>query len=161
MYTPNNGLHIRDQQVPYNGTLVLAELDFSVPGLLEDALKISGSVRQPVDFIETQYEDDEGNDLVLDVAAQARSLGSRAAGEPLRRKLENLARMAPRRRVVIDMHDIALVSSSFADEVIAKLFVTFGPLEFMRRFEIRNVDPTVRELIDKAIQQRSKTGKLE
>jgi len=158
VYKPSHGLHIRDQQVRYDGTLVAAEVDFSIPGLLEDALKISGETKRPIDFIETHYEAHDGKELVFDVKAEATSLGSRAAGEPLRRTLENLNRMARSMRIVIDFHDIPIVSSSFADEVVAKLFVALGPLGFMERFELRNVEPLVRELIDKAIKQRSKTA---
>ena len=157
VYEPASGLHIRDQQVKYDGTLVSAELDFSVPGLLEDALQISGSVRTPIDFIETHYATPDGSELTVAVASEATSLGSRAAGEPIRRRLETLARIGGK-RVVIDFQGVPLVSSSFADEVVAKLFVTFGPPEFMQKFELRNVDPLVRELVDKAIRQRSKTG---
>jgi anti-sigma regulatory factor (Ser/Thr protein kinase) len=158
LYQPNRGLHIRDQQVKYSGTLVSAELDFSVPGLLEDALRISGAVRQPADFIDTFYLDLTSEDLHFKVALEARSLGSRAAGEPLRRRLENISRMTDGKRVILDFADVALVSSSFADEVVAKLFVLLGPLEFMQRFEIRNANKLVTDLIDKAIRQRATAG---
>lgn len=157
-YSPKKGLHIRNTQIPYRGTLVVAELDFSQPGLLEDALKIAGKVKRPVDFIETHYESDDGQTLHVRLADEAKSFGSRAAGEPLRRRLENLARMTTSNRIDIDFDGIPLVSSSFADEVIAKLFVQFGPISFMKRFRIVNADETVSELIDKAIRQRTRTG---
>lgn len=157
-YSPKKGLHIRNQQIPYDGTLVVAELDFSQPGLLEDALSISGKTKRPVDFIETQYESDDGQTLQFRIADEAKSFGSRAAGEPLRRTLENLARMTSGNRIDIDFDGIPLVSSSFADEVVAKLFVQFGPVNFMKRFRIVNADQTVSELVDKSIQQRTRTG---
>jgi hypothetical protein len=58
---------------------------------------------------------------------------------------------------VIDFADVPLVSSSFADEVLGKLFVELGPLTFMQRFEMRNVQTTVKQLVDKAIAQRTAT----
>ena len=157
-YSPDKGLHIRTQQIPYDGTLVVAELDFSQPGLLEDALKIGGKIKHPVDFIETHYESDDGQSLKFRIADEAKSFGSRAAGEPLRRRLENLAKMTSNNRIEIDFEGIPLISSSFADEVIAKLFVQFGPVNFMQRFRIVNTDWTLMELIDKAIKQRTETG---
>ena len=157
-YSPKNGLHIRNQQIPYDGTLVVAELDFSQPGLLEDALKIGGKIKQPVDFIETHYESDDGQSLRFRIADEAKSFGSRAAGEPLRKRLENLAKMTSNNRIEIDFEGIPLISSSFADEVIAKLFMQFGPVNFMQRFQVVNADWTLMELIDKAIKQRTKTG---
>ena len=92
------------------------------------------------------------------IADEAKSFGSRAAGEVLRRRLENLTRMTSDNRIDIDFDGIPLVSSSFADEVVAKLFVQFGPINFMKRFRIVNADRTVSELVDKSIQQRTKTG---
>ena len=157
-YSPKTGLHIRDQQIPYDGTLVVAELDFSQPGLLENALKIKGKTYKPVDFIETHYEADDGRRLSFNIADEARSFGSRAAGEPLRRRLENLTRVTSNKRIDLDFEGVPLVSSSFADEVVAKLFVQLGPLEFMRRFQIVNAAGTISELIDRAIQQRTKVS---
>jgi hypothetical protein len=42
--------------------------------------------------------------------------------------------------------------------VFGKLFVELGALTFMKSIEFRRVDETVRSLIDKAIEQRAKTG---
>lgn len=158
MYGPDKGLHIKNQQIPYGGTLVVAQLDFSQPGLLEDALRISGKVHRPVDFIETNYESDDSGNIRFKIVDEAKSLGSRAAGGPLRTKLVNLANMTTNNKIYIDFSDVTLVSSSFADEVVAKLFVHYGAVEFMSRFQIVNADRTVSDLIDKSIHQRTKTG---
>ena len=92
------------------------------------------------------------------VKEEAQSYGSRVAGTPVRIKLANLINMYPKQRVVVDFEDVPLVSSSFADEVLGKLFVQLGPLRFMRVIDIRNTSETVRELLERAILQRSKTG---
>src|SRR6476620_6288661 len=49
---------------------------------------------------------------------------------------------------------IHLISSSFADEVFGKLFLELGPLDFSNKIELKNLDGTVKLLIDKAIIQR-------
>lgn len=157
-YDPKNQLHIRSQQIPYNGSLVVCELDFSKPGLLRDALRIGGEPWRPVDFIETRYEGAEGTPTRFTIASEAASFGSRAAGEPVRRKLLNIARITGAPKIQLDFSGIPLVSSSFADELIGKLFAELGPIEFMRRFEVVNIEPTVRALVDKAIAQRMRTG---
>ena len=61
-------------------------------------------------------------------------------------------------RVAIGELDVALVSSSFADELIGKLFAEFGPIEFMGRFKLVGVSATVQQLIDRAISQRLANG---
>jgi hypothetical protein len=150
-------LRIRSDQIPIHGSLVVASMNVSTPAALADALRFKGEQYEPTDWVETRYERGE-NELVFELRNEASSFGSRVAGQPIRIKLGNLIRMNPGSRVVIDFADIPLVSSSFADEVIAKLYVELGPMTFMRAAEIRNVAPTVQALIDRAILQRTRTG---
>jgi hypothetical protein len=72
-------------------------------------------------------------------------------------KLTTLINMHPGRRIIADMSDIPIVSSSFADEVFGKLFKELGPLKFMQAVDVRGVSGTVRSLIDRAIMQRSQS----
>lgn len=82
------------------------------------------------------------------------SFGSRPAGEPLRKKLANLAEMCSGHKVIVDFAGVPLLSSSFADEVFGKLFVQLGPIRFMQTFQFTNISAIVQNLIDKAITQR-------
>lgn len=152
------GLKIATEKVPYEGTLVVAEIDFSVPDLLQEALKFNGKVNEPFDYVESHYEDTKAQRVIFKVADEASSFGSRVAGRPLKNRLSNLARMCPAQEVIIDFADVALVSSSFADEFIGKLFAEFGPMEFMARFKLVGVSGTVQQLIDRAISQRMANG---
>jgi STAS-like domain of unknown function (DUF4325) len=77
---------------------------------------------------------------------------------PLRQKLKNLVRICGGKRIGIDFSDVPIISSSFADEVFGKLFAELGPLGFMKAFEFRKVDSTIQGLINRAIEQRAKTG---
>lgn len=151
-------LKIQNEQIPFDGTLVAATLDFTTPGLLSDALKIGGRVQRTVDFLETHYEDRDSNNLRVKIAEEASSYGSRVAGTPIRKTLHNLINMADGGKVIVDFSDIALVSSSFADEVIGKLYVELGPIGFAGRVELQNMEPIVKKLIEKAIVQRTKTN---
>lgn len=152
------GLEIRDQKVPVNGTLVIAKINFSDPDLLKDALNFSGKSYTPVDYIETRYEAGDSNLIRLKLGEEAKSFGSRVAGTPVQNKIYNLLKMCPGQPIEIDFDHVPLVSSSFADEVFGKLFVKLGPLEFMQRIRFKNMENTVRMLIDKAISQRVATG---
>jgi hypothetical protein len=156
-YEPQ-GLKIAREGIPYEGTLVVAEIDFSIPDLLQEALKFNGRVHEPFDYVESRYEDSQAHRVTFKIADEANSFGSRVAGTPLRNRLTNLAQMCPGEEVNVDFSDVALVSSSFADELIGKLFAEFGPLEFMTRFKLINISPTVQQLIDRAISQRMANG---
>ncbi len=122
-------------------------------------LKFGGAPYSPLDYIDTHFIDAAGGDLVIHLAQEAPSFGSRPAGEPLRVKIANLIHMNPTRRVTVDLSDVPVVSSSFADEVFGKLFASLGPLRFGQALELKGVSATVRALIDKAILQRVATGK--
>ena len=76
---------------------------------------------------------------------------------PVRQKLLNLSAMSTGRRICLDFGGIELVSSSFADEVVGKIFVEFGPLEFMQRFELRDMSSMVKQIVKRAIHQRMRT----
>lgn len=158
VFTDRSGLRVTTEKVPFEGTLVAAQIDFSVPHLLEESLRFGGKSHTPLDYVETHYELHHEEAVRFVMKDESPSFGSRVAGAPVRVKLANLTRMCPGQRVVIDFSDVPLVSSSFADEVLGKLFVELGPLTFMQRFEFRNTDSTVRQLIDKAIAQRMSTG---
>ena len=158
MFTDRDGLRIGTERVPYEGTLVAAQIDFSVPRLLEEALSFGGKVYQRTDYVELRYEQHGSEDLVFKLVEESPSFGSRVAGAPIRKKLLNLANMCPGRKIVLDFNGVPLVSSSFADEVVGKLFAELGPLTFMQRFELRDIEPTVRQLVDRAIAQRMADG---
>jgi anti-sigma regulatory factor (Ser/Thr protein kinase) len=56
VFNERQRLHIATEKVPFEGTLVAAQIDFSVPYLLEEALKFDGKPYTPVDFVELRYE---------------------------------------------------------------------------------------------------------
>lgn len=152
----DHSLHVNTSKIPFAGTMVVAEMDFSDPKLLAEALQFQGKRHQPVDIIELNYELEEGNCLKFIMNEESRSFGSRPAGTPIRNKLKNIYEMGGHNKVYVDFRDVPLVSSSFADEVFGKLFLDLGPLAFMQAFEIVNAMPTVASLIDRAIGQRVK-----
>jgi hypothetical protein len=150
-------LRIAREKIPYTGTLVVAAMDCSNPAALGDALRFGDSKYVPTDYIDLKYLDHATEDVIFRLQEETLSCGSRVAGTPVRIKLANLISMNRGRRIVVDMSDIAIVSSSFADEVFGKLFKELGPLKFMQAIDIRGVTSTVRSLIDRAIVQRNQS----
>jgi hypothetical protein len=156
-FDDSRGLHVRWEKIPFMGTMIVACFDCAMPGVLGEALRFGGKKHSPVDHIELQYEPSDTEAIQFRLASEAASFGSRQAGEPVRVKLANLARMTSH-RIVIDFDGIGLVSSSFADEVFGKLFVQLGAMGFVQRFQFVNVSVTVRALVDRSISQRLATG---
>ena len=142
---------------PYTGTAIRCGIGLGNPDLLQDALKFRGEVHHPAyDVVERRFEDDTGG-IVFSVKNEARGdIGSRHGGRRIRQMLENL--LLDQATVSIDFNGVGVISSSFADEVFGRLFVSLGPRGFMRRIEIVNAAPMVEGLIDRAILQRTRLG---
>lgn len=128
-------------------TLVDWQLECSRKVRIDEAL--GGS---PInDFLEA-IEDDDGVYRVS-VSEIEESLGSRKLGSEIRTRLENYL-SAGAQYVTLDFKGVGVVSSSFADEVLAKLASVMGELEFRRRVFVDNASPTNRGLIERAISLR-------
>jgi anti-sigma regulatory factor (Ser/Thr protein kinase) len=149
-----NGLHIQQQQVPFNGTLINGSIKYAQPVNLSEALQFKGRQFAPIDHLELQYETDSDGFVYFNLKAESEGFGSRSAGEPIRKKIFNLIRLTSNSCVRVDFENVPLVSSSFADEVFGKLFIELGPLQFSQFIKFENIDPLVRNLVDKAIMQR-------
>lgn len=154
LFSVNETVTARNDQIRFCGTTVDAVIDFSEPSLLEKALAIDGKVHKPIDYIELQYEQDGLKAVPFKLDEQALSFRSRPAGKPVKTKLANLVAACPGQVLQVDFGGITVISSSFADEVFGKLFVELGPMRFMQSIKLVNVSPTVQALIDRAITQR-------
>ena len=66
----------------------------------------------------------------------------------------NLLKAEPAKPLLLDWTGVPLVSSSFADELIGKLFASLGPLAFSARVRNIGMEAVVRGLVEKAIMQR-------
>jgi hypothetical protein len=147
-----------NSSIPFSGTLVSAEIDYSVPNLVATALNFGGQVHYPVGRVELHYELEEKDEYRFIISEETRSCGNRGSGEFVRNKLLNLSRTEQNPRIIIDLRDIPIISSSFADEAFAKLFLEVGPLRFTQVFQMINMESTVEQLINRAITQRMEAG---
>ncbi len=151
----NGALVVEQVPIPHSGTLLMATIDYTQAKLLADALHFPGIVADS-DYIELTYEMAGDGVVVIDVSAEAESFTSRGSGDPVRTKILNLYRMGRDVKTIsIDITNVGLISSSFADEVFGKLLLELGIDDFNRVIRIRVVDATVRQLIDRAIAQRT------
>ena len=145
----------RRERQRFQGTVVYAEIGLDASFHLSDALGFSGEPHQPVDIIELQYETEGGDAVVLKLREESTGFGSRPAGRQLRTKCMNLLNAEPSKPLLLDWTAVPLVSSSFADELVGKLFASLGPLAFAARVRNVGMEAMVRGLVDKAIMQRA------
>jgi hypothetical protein len=139
------------------GFFVDWQLDLSTPVRMEDVYADLPAV--PVNHLLEAIENDY-DEYVVAIRHHDAGLGTRKAATELRNSLQNkLSLGAP--KLVLDFEGVAVVSASFADEVIGKLAEQYGVIGFMRTFELRNMTPTVEQLLNRAISRRVATSSQE
>jgi hypothetical protein len=135
----------------HHGTTVDWQIDLSKPVSLVEALNFP----EPNLMLE-RIEDSQG-DHRIKVADFEEGLGTRRSAEQIRTRLLNLLSLgAP--RLILDFDGVNVVSSSFADEVLGKLALEMGVIEFANRFNFDGMTPTVRAIVNRAISQRIAEG---
>jgi anti-sigma regulatory factor (Ser/Thr protein kinase) len=139
----------------FPGTIVVCRVGCDDEKLIENALMFKGKVHQPgFDYIEKQFEAGDANAFVFNMRKECSSFGSREAGIGARVLIENLLRAEPTYAITIDFEGVSIISSSFADEVFGRLFVALGPMAFMSRINFKQVDSSVRAVLDRSISLR-------
>ena len=139
-----------DQEFPgpdSHGTTVGFQLKVDKPVSIGSALNYERANL----FLES-LESDEG-EHVIDIRNQAGGAGSRLAARELKTLIVNVLNEGVP-HVVLDFDGQAVVSSSFADEVIGKMFAQMGFNTFNQRIKLRNMNSTVATLVDRAIARR-------
>ena len=147
---------IDNVKVPYQGTSVRCAIKFEDKELLGKVLRFKGVPHDPYSPYLKKFES-ENEETIFHMKRKAgNTFGSRIGGKHVRTMIENL--LQDQERIILDFEGVGIISSSFADEVFGRLFVNMGFRTFTRRVEMRNVDPIIDGLIDRAIEQRSKLG---
>ncbi|GHD57956.1 STAS-like domain-containing protein [Jeongeupia chitinilytica] len=154
LYAHGEEVEVRTNKAPFNGTLIVSEIDFSTIGLLENALKFDGKVHEALSRIESMYEDYQQDILRVKILGCATSFGSRASGFPVRSKIKNLMDMSPGCGVEIDFSGVPLMTSSFADEVVGKLLVDIGGDDFFKKIRITGLDDLNKKIVNRSLAQR-------
>lgn len=139
----------------YQGTLVCGTVkvkeDFSITEALDFGEGIGST---PVDVIELQYEMYDRDCLNLRMKDESTGFGTRKSGFQIRTKIINLLKAEPTYPLVIDWEGVPVISSSFADEVIGKLFLRLGAMTFSARIRNIGMEELIKNLLDKAVAQR-------
>lgn len=158
---PSDGLSRNDKVVhaaseKYPGTFVGSQILKTAKFRLADALGF-GETKFDVfsnDLIESRYESDDSRAFILKLSDETVGFGSRSAGRALRTKSLNLLQLDASKRLVLDWSNVPVISSSYADEFVAKMVVELGFAVFSNRCTLVGMEPLVRQIIDKAMFQR-------
>lgn len=100
-------------------------------------------------------EDLEDNDeeYRFSIAKMSSGTGTRKAAESMRYMVLNTMREG-KKRAILDFDGVNVVSSSYADELIGKILVEVGFMNFLKTFRIENSSKFISSIIDRSVQQR-------
>lgn len=132
-----NGMTIIDFQIDFDKGISIAE-------------SLGGHI--PVNLRLESFEDEKGN-LVYRLAEKSSGTGTRQSGERIRNEVMNLYQETGR-GIDLDFENISVISSSFADELIGKLVVSFGFFGFNQIFKIKNMNAIVQSIVNRSVAQR-------
>ena len=139
----------------YQGTLVCGQIHISNQFSIVKALDFGTGVDYaPVDIIEMHYEMEDKDCLILKMTDETTGFGTRRSGVQIRTKINNLLAARPDYPLVLDWSGVPVISSSFADEVVGKLFLKLGAIAFSSRIRNTGMELLIRRLLDKAVAQR-------
>lgn len=141
-------------RIPFSGCLVHWSVGLGDHDLLRKALVFEGKSHEIYfDFIDKMFtqEDDWYRVFVRDYPSD---ISTRSGGERFRNLVENLATDDEGQGVIVSFADISIVSSSFADEVFAKLAEKHGAEWLRRRVQVERANDTIRGVISREIASR-------
>ena len=134
------------------GTIVDFQLSYDKDISLTDALVFRGKPYTIVDLYIESFEDDRGY-TVYNVKEHADGTGTREAAIRLKNEIMNLI-TDTKRPMILDFKDIAVMSSSFADELIAKLLIEIGLFQFNNLIKLRGLDIEQQNILQRSVIQR-------
>ena len=154
--TSNDNSHTQgDRFQSFQGTSVHGQIKMNNKFSIEKALDFGGPFKYvAVNTIDLDYEMPDQNCLLVKMNSETTGLGTRHAGKQMRNKIINFVNSKPTHPIIIDWSGIPVISSSFADEYMGKLFLELGPLGFSSHIRNKNMEDLVHNLLDKAISQR-------
>ena len=143
------------QRARYSGTLVSGEINIIDDFSISEALSFDNFENYyPLDIIDLKYEVPESDCLLLRMKEESTGFGSRKSGFQIRNKILNLLTAKERLPIIVDWDGVPVVSSSFADELMGKLFIGMGAMTFSAMVKNKNLEGLVKNLLDKAVAQR-------
>lgn len=133
-------------------TTVDFQLDYSQDISIKKVLTFNGRVFDFTNLYAENLENDAG-ELVFKISELAEGTGTRESALRLKNEIINLMK-TNKQIAVLDFSNINVVTSSFIDELVAKLLVDLGLFQFNRYIKLSNMSNTLQQTLQKSVIQR-------
>lgn len=152
----DNGAMNKFEHIPFisynnKATVVDFQLDLNNPVNLEKVFKTIGGF-DGFDFRIDDMIDDFGR-IEYDVFKNGQGTATREAGEYLRIDIENIIKRE-KCPIILDFTNVQTVSSSFIDELIAKMVLDLGFVNFNDFIVLKGMNKDVKLLCDRSLYMR-------
>lgn len=127
-------------------------LDYSNDVSIEDALIFNGKIYTPIALRIENLEDLEGN-IRIKIKDESNGTGTRQAAMHIKNMIFNILNEEPK-MIILDFSGVSVISSSYADELIAKLFCTLGLFQFNRIVKIVGLSDEQQLILQRSVIQR-------
>lgn len=150
----NNPL-LSDQWLPKHvGTTVDFQIELNHKIDITEALKSIGGIDN-FDIRIDNMKQETSNLLIYKISENAKDCGTRQSGQALRNDIINILKRT-KSPIAIDFSDIMIVSSSFIDELIAKMVIQLGYVQFNQYVSLVNMNDELTHLCNRAVALRTK-----
>lgn len=150
------------QSTTYNDCPIISEeinmttidfmLDYSNAVSIENALIFNGKIYTPISLRIENLEDVYGN-IQIKIKEESNGTGTRQAAMRIKNKILNILSEEPK-NIILDFSGISVISSSYADELLAKLFCFLGLFQFNRLIKIVGLSEEQQLILQKSVVQR-------
>ena len=134
------------------GTIVDFQLNYSKDMSIDKALVFRGKQYSLTNIHFEDLEDEYGI-VYYSIKDHAEGTGTRDSAMRVKNEIHNIL-TETRKPIVLDFSGIEVISSSFADELLAKLFLEFGLFQFNNMIRIRGLDQSQQTILHRSVLQR-------
>lgn len=134
------------------GTLIDFQIDRNSVVDLSD----TSMFQYPCDLYVESFESEDGN-YVYDIHSRSEGTATRIAGERARTEIKNLITEVSK-RITLDFSNVAIMSSSYADECIVKLALELGLYQFNRFVLLEGMNDNLKNILNRSFRQRIESG---
>jgi hypothetical protein len=146
---------VKSEGVYFPGTVVHWSVGVDDPDLIEKALVFEGKKYEiAFDYLDKKFSSDDDDKHHLKVFDYRIDTITRIGGKRFRVLVENLLNDGTDQPVEVSFSGMSVISSSFADEVFAKIAQDYGEQFFRERLLISNANETIRGIIAREIEMR-------
>lgn len=134
------------------GTIVDFQLNYEKDMALDKALVFRGSQYNFTSIHFEEYEDEYGK-IVYNVKDESEGTGTRVSAARVKNDILNIIE-EHKKPITLDFGQVSVISSSFADELLAKLFMELGLFQFNNLIRIKGLDHTMQTILQRSVLQR-------